>query len=110
MSNDKHKKEQEHLTAALKYDVLKDDAPYVVGLGKGHVAETMLDMAKQHDIPVVQDAELAKALMHLQLWEDIPQELYQIVAEIMVFVANLDNSAKGKLRRESISRAASEES
>lgn len=82
--------------AALKYDAMKDRAPYIVGLGQGPVAENMLKVARENDIPIVEDKSLSQALHKLGIGDDIPEELYQVIAEILVFVTKLDNSRGGK--------------
>ena len=76
---------------ALEYD----RAPKVVASGRGHVAERILDTAREHDIPVHQDAGLTKSLENVEIGEFIPPELYQVVAEVLVFVDSMDK-IKGK--------------
>jgi flagellar biosynthesis protein len=76
--------------AALKYDAKKDDAPYIVGLGQGVVAENIVKTAKENAIPVVEDRTLAHLLNKLSVGDEIPEELYQMVAQVLVFVTNLD--------------------
>ena len=80
---------------ALEYEPEKDRAPKVVASGRGHVAERILDTAREHDIPVHQDAGLTKSLENVEIGEFIPPELYQVVAEVLVFVDSMDK-IKGK--------------
>ncbi len=75
--------------AAIRYD-LGDDAPSVVAKGKGIVAENILEKASEGDVPVYKDPELVEELTRLDLGDFIPPELYTVVAEIMVFVSDLD--------------------
>lgn len=75
--------------AAIKYDV-SDAAPKLVAKGAGIVADKILEKAEEHDIPTYQDAELVETLSKLEMGDFIPPELYQVVAEIMVFVTDLD--------------------
>lgn len=86
MSENKGRKE----AAALKYNAKTDNAPYIVGLGQGEIAERMLAAAKEHGIPVVEDKSLAHVLNKLSVGDEIPEELYKLVAQVLVFVANLD--------------------
>lgn len=86
----KDKKGKKLQAAALKYDARTDAAPRVVGVGQGHVAEAMMKAAQENDVPILEDAGLAAALQALGIGEDIPEELYQVIAEVMVFVAKLD--------------------
>ena len=80
---------------AKEYEPEKDRAPKVVASGRGHVAERILDTAREHDIPVHQDAGLTKSLENVEIGEFIPPELYQVVAEVLVFVDSMDK-IKGK--------------
>lgn len=72
--------------AALRYDHPADRAPKLVARGEGHVAERILALAREHDIPVHEDRELVDVLARLDLEEDIPGEVYQVVAEILAFL------------------------
>lgn len=74
---------------ALSYEY-EDVAPKVVAKGSGLVAQNILDSAKKHDVPVYEDEKLARMLTQLEIGEDIPPELYEIVAEILVFITDID--------------------
>lgn len=67
------------------------NAPTIVASGKGKVAENILEKAKEHDIPVYQDKKLATLLTEIEIGQQIPEELYEIVAKIMVFVGDMDD-------------------
>ncbi|EJL47042.1 MULTISPECIES: EscU/YscU/HrcU family type III secretion system export apparatus switch protein [Brevibacillus] len=81
---------------ALKYQAGAMEAPKVVAKGKGFVAENMLKTAKEHDIPIQEDPSLVEVLGKLDLDQQIPPELYQVVAEVLAFVYRLD---KGGAKR-----------
>ena len=81
--------------AALKYEP-ETGAPRIVALGKGEIAEKIIETAGQNDVPVYKDESLAHTLNTLSLGEEIPPELYEVVAEILVFISNLDKSRGGK--------------
>jgi flagellar biosynthesis protein len=72
--------------AALRYDARKDAAPKVVAKGKGKVAEKILQIAKEHNVPIKDDPQLVEVLSTLDLYQEIPPELYRAVAEILAFV------------------------
>ncbi len=72
--------------AALRHEPGRGDAPSVVARGEGHVADRILEIARQHDIPVHHDAGLVDVLSRLDLEREIPTELYQVVAELLVFI------------------------
>lgn len=76
--------------AALQYTPGKDTAPKIIALGKGEAAEKILETAKKNDIPMHEDAELVHTLNQLDIGAEIPPELYEVVAEILVFVSKLD--------------------
>lgn len=78
------------LAVALHYHPELDRAPKVVAKGGGEVARKILSVAKEHGVPVQQDAGLAEALARLDLNEEIPRELYVAVAEVLRFVWSLD--------------------
>jgi flagellar biosynthesis protein len=79
---------------ALRYDADHDEAPVVVAKGKGLVARKIIEEAQRHDIPVQEDASLVEVLSKLELNQQIPPELYQLVAEVLSFVYRSDQKAK----------------
>lgn len=72
--------------AALRYDSEKDSAPKVIAKGYGSIAERIIEIARQHAIPIKDDPELVEVLSSLDLYQEIPPELYRAVAEILAFV------------------------
>ncbi len=84
--------------AALKYDPATDDVPTIVAIGHGHTAEKILERAQEHDIPVVQDAGLAQLLSKLSVGDEIPPEVYKVVAQILLFVSGMDTSYGEKIK------------
>lgn len=74
---------------ALEYDP-NDEAPKVIASGRGVVAERILEKAKEADVPVHRDDKLADTLSKLEIGDMIPPELYEVVAEILVFVDAMD--------------------
>ena len=78
--------------AALSYGQ-GDDAPKVVASGRGHVAERILEIARESGVPVREDPMLAQALETLELGREIPADLYQAVAAALVWAYRLDRRA-----------------
>lgn len=76
---------------ALRYEPKKDHAPKLVGKGKGHLAEKILELARQHNIPIRQDKNLVQILSRLELNQEIPADVYKAVAEILAFVYRLSS-------------------
>lgn len=65
-------------------------APKVVASGSGHLAEKIIEAAKDANVKMHKDPKLAAALSMVDVGMEIPPELYQVVAQILVFVDNLD--------------------
>ncbi len=83
----KEERERSGLTAAaLKYDPQTDKAPRVIASGKGKIAEHILALGKEHNVPIYDDPELAAALSMVDLEEEIPPELYRVVAEVLAYI------------------------
>jgi flagellar biosynthesis protein len=83
---------------ALRYSSDKQQAPVVIAKGKGEVAERILQKAREHGIPLQEDASLVEVLSKLELNQEIPAELYQLVAEILSFIYRSDQRAKGMIK------------
>lgn len=75
---------------ALKYDRSKDGAPKVTAKGKGLVAQKIIDLALEHDIPVKDDPDLIEVLTTLEINQEIPSEVYVAVAELLAFVYSMN--------------------
>jgi flagellar biosynthesis protein len=84
---------------AIKYERSKDRAPRVVAKGSRKIAERIIELAKEKGIPISEDPDLVGALMKLDLQDQIPEELYKVVAEILAFAYRLNRKAmaKGKI-------------
>lgn len=79
--------------AALKYDPVGHEAPQVIAAGRGLIAEEIVRVAKEHNVPLHEDAELVEALSRLEMTESIPRELYAVVAEVLAYVFRVDSEA-----------------
>jgi len=84
--------------AALKWDPLTSEPPEVVAIGRGINAETIVRIAKEHNIPLYEDPGLVEALARLNVSEFIPRELYSVVAEVLAFVYRVDAAHKERAR------------
>lgn len=83
---------EKKLATALKFDPKVDAVPQVVAKGVGIVAENIIERAKEENIPVYQDEKLARNLSHLETGDVIPEDMYEVVAEVLLFIAYLDNN------------------
>ena len=79
--------------AALAYDPLGAEPPELVALGRGLTAGEIVRLAREHEIPVHQDAGLVEALAKLEVGQCLPRELYAVVAEVLAFVYAVDAEA-----------------
>jgi len=79
--------------AALKYKRGDASAPKMVAKGRGKVAEKIVEIAKAHNIPIKEDKDLVEFLSTLDLYQEIPEELYKAVAEIIAFIYELKDKA-----------------
>lgn len=86
---DNQKKNKEKTAVALAY-IPGERAPKILATGKGAVAERIIEVAEENDVPQYTDSELAETLSKLEIGEMIPPELYEVVAEILVFVNDMD--------------------
>jgi flagellar biosynthesis protein len=84
---------------ALRYVAGQDGAPRVVASGRGHVAEQILERAREAGVPVREDPALLEALAALELEREIPEELFAAVAEALVWAYALDARARTRERR-----------
>ena len=102
MIKNKNSVETRKEAVALSYDKKQSDAPTVVAMGKGLIADHILKEAKEHDIPIQQDPSLVELLSKLNINDQIPEELYKAVAEVFAFVYQADREAnKRKEHKES---------
>lgn len=86
MTEDKDKTQ----AVALKYDMEEDDAPKIIASGIGVTAENILERAREKDIPLHKDDKLIKQLIQYKVGTEIPPELYEVVAQILIFVDMVD--------------------
>lgn len=72
---------------ALKYD--GERAPVIAASGTHELAEEIIRIAREHNVPLYENPELASILARLELNEEVPETLYRLVAEILAFAFNL---------------------
>jgi len=90
---DEKEKNKVKQAIALEYDP-SEDAPKVIASGRGILAEKIIEKAKENDVPIHRDDKLADTLSRLEIGELIPPELYEVVAEILIFVDSMDKLKK----------------
>ena len=90
MKETREKKPPMREAVALEYH---ESAPKVIAAGKGAVAENIIEKAISHNVPIHADADLAHTLNALQIGQEIPPELYTVVAQILLYVRDVDKRA-----------------
>ncbi len=95
MAEEKKKVDPNKTAVALAYDP-GDAAPRILATGKGAVAEKIIEEAKAHNVPFYKDNKLAETLSKLEIGDAIPPELYEVVAQILLFVDGMEK-VKAKL-------------
>jgi len=77
--------------ASLKYDEKTSNAPKLTAYGKGVIANNIIDIAKQHNIPIKKDEDMLEMLSVIEINDEIPTELYEAVAEVFSFIYGISN-------------------
>lgn len=86
MDNNKDK------AVALRYDPLTNQSPYVIAKGEKWLADKIVEIGSKHGIPLYKDARLVNRLLTVDVTSEIPPELYEAVASVLVFIYRLDQS------------------
>lgn len=84
------KLEKVKVANALRFDPEKDAAPQIIAKGIGLVAENIIKKAQENEVPIYVDEKLSNQLKQLEIGEQIPYELYEVVAEVLVFIGTVD--------------------
>ena len=85
--------------AALSYDPAENDVPVLAAFGEGYVARKIVEVARESGVPVLPDPSLASMLSRISVGDEIPPEMYEAVAKVLVFVSEVDRSYGEKIKR-----------
>ena len=96
MSNYRNKGSRSAIS--LQYDREIDKAPIVTAKGKGLIAEKIIALALENNIPVKEDPDLVHLLSQVDLNSEIPASLYHVVAELLSFVYNVNSEYSTKIK------------
>ena len=89
--NQKRRREMNGPQAAVvKYDEEIGKSPVIVAQGKGRVAQQIIDLAKENDIQIQEDSSLVANLLDMDLGDNIPPQLYSVMAEILLLIEEMD--------------------
>jgi len=87
-------RDRQKKAVALQYQPKLDNAPKVIAKGKGQVAEKIIEIAREHNIYIQNDPDLIEVLSQLDLNQEIPSDLYIVIAELLAFVYSLNSGEK----------------
>lgn len=87
-------KQQMKKAVAVTYSSGSYDAPVVTAKGKGKIAETIVQKALDHGVPIQEDKALVELLGQIELNQQIPPELYQVIAEVLASVYRIERMAR----------------
>ena len=75
-----------------RYDSANDLAPRLTSKGKGLVAENIIALAREHNIPIKEDPDLVEVLSQVEVDQEIPPAVYHVVAELLAFVYKINKN------------------
>ncbi|ADH99742.1 EscU/YscU/HrcU family type III secretion system export apparatus switch protein [Salisediminibacterium selenitireducens] len=78
--------------AVIRYDETNGDDPKIVASGKGYIAERILELAKENHIHMEEDSLLLENLIDMDLGENIPPQLYAVIAEILLMIEEIERN------------------
>lgn len=91
--NQKNRKQINGPTAAvIRFNEQADKAPTVVAQGRGQLAAKIIEMAKQHNVQMEEDSGLVQNLLDIDLGDNIPPQLYSVMAEILLMIEEMEES------------------
>lgn len=93
------KKKEVKTAVALGYDIESGEAPYVIAAGKGSLAEKIIEESKKNDVPQYEDEKLVNSLSKLEIGDNIPPELYKVVAQVLLFVDKMDRLKSAAIQK-----------
>jgi flagellar biosynthetic protein FlhB len=98
-----------HIAVAIKYDKEKSKAPTIVAKGMRIHAEKIKEIAKHYGVPILRNVPLAQALNKLEIGEEVPEELYEAVAEVLSFVYKIKEEQENRQKRQKDERQAAQD-
>ena len=86
---------EQQAAVAIGYDTDAHAAPKVLAAGYGEVAKSILALAKENNVHIHNDTQLAQLLAQVPVGQEIPEEAYQLVAELLAFLYSMDQKMGG---------------
>ncbi|WP_394234947.1 EscU/YscU/HrcU family type III secretion system export apparatus switch protein [Niallia oryzisoli] len=78
--------------AVIKYDEENGKSPIVVASGKGQVAQQIIELAQKNNIHMQEDSSLVANLLDMDLGDNIPPQLYSVMAEILLLIEEMEKN------------------
>lgn len=78
--------------AVIRYDEANGEEPQIVAQGKGYVAQKIIDLAKENNIHLEEDTMLLENLLDLDLGDNIPPQLYAVIAEMLLLIEEMERN------------------
>ena len=91
-------KKPDRSAVSLQYDNRFNKSPVVTAKGRGLIAEKIISLAKENNVPIKEDPDLVHLLSQVDLNREIPASLYQVVAELLSFVYKLNGEYSSKVK------------
>ena len=85
--------------AAISYDPSENDVPILSAFGEGHMAQKIVDVAKESGVPVLPEPGLTGMLSKMSVGDEIAPEMYDAVAKVLAFVSEVDRTYGEKIRK-----------
>jgi len=85
--------------AAISYDPLENDVPILAAFGEGHMAQKIVEVAKESGVPVLPEPGLTNLLSKLSVGDEIAPEMYDAVAKVLAFVSEVDRTYGEKIKK-----------
>ena len=98
MSGEENVKSKQ-MAAAISYDPAENDVPILSAFGEGHLAQKIVEVARESGVPVMPEPGLTKMLSKLGVGDEIAPEMYDAVAKVLAFVSEVDRTYGDKVKR-----------
>ena len=85
--------------AAISYDPAENDVPVLAAFGEGHMAQKIVDVAKESGVPILPEPGLTNMLSKISVGHEIAPEMYDAVAKVLAFVSEVDRTYGEKIKR-----------
>jgi flagellar biosynthesis protein len=79
---------------ALKHKAYEENATKVIAKGSGEIAKKIIQKAKEFDVPLFQNEELANMLLNVEVGEEIPPKMYEAAVEVFIWLYKLEERAQ----------------